>query len=170
MGRQNHNRSAGPGIFVLDCESGVDDFDVLKTDRIREYSEVLQAIEFAAREGAPNHGVKWIAIDTIDWVERMIQEKVAKDNGQESFGAEAFSYGKGRKLCLPYWQEIMSYLDRLSELCGVGVILLSHTKKVKITKPDAPEYQMNVPSLDDEARQIFVIGVMKSSSWISEPH
>lgn len=144
-----------PGVFVLDLEAGVDDFEVLKTGRIKNYAEVLESIAWVASDGCKDHGVQWLAIDTVDWLERLIQAKVVKDHGAESFGADCFSYGKGRKFCLPYWQEVMKWLDQLADVCGVGVILLAHNKATKIVKPDLPEYQRNVPAIDDEPRQIL---------------
>ncbi len=143
------------GIFMLDLEAGLDDFDVIKTGRLRSYEDVLESIGWVANEGVKDHGVEWLGIDTVDWLERLIQAKVTADHGAESFGADCFSYGKGRKFCLPYWQEVMTWLDRLADVCGVGVVLLAHNKATKIVPPDAPEYQRNVPALDDEARQIL---------------
>ena len=135
-----------PDNLFLDIEAGLSDIDCTKTERIETIQQVYDAII-----EVPKHGFKWLTVDSIDWVEKLIQRQVASDHGVASFGDSKFDYGRGNKLCDPYWHKLMSGLDWLTKK-GIGIILIAHEKKVVIKPVDKEEYHRIEPALEDSAR------------------
>tara|TARA_R110000822_G_scaffold17178_5_gene57962 strand:+ start:2798 stop:3595 length:798 start_codon:yes stop_codon:yes gene_type:complete len=107
---------------------------------------------------------KWIAIDTIDALQCVIEKKICEDHKVESMGSDKFSYGKGGKLIEAAWMRVKTQLDILhsvtmqqdeSKRIPIGIILLAHSEAVKITPPDGPSYERWEPSVCSFARDLL---------------
>jgi hypothetical protein len=144
-----------PDNLFLDIESSLGDIDCVKTERL----ESIQAVYDAVIE-VPKHGFKWLTIDSIDWVETLIQRQVAENANVPSYGDKTFEYGRGQKLCQPYWDRLIKGLDWLTKK-NIGIILIAHEKKVSIKPVDREEYQRIEPALEDTARN-------KICDWCTE--
>jgi len=98
---------------------------------------------------------RWVAIDTIDALQRILEKKICADKGADSMADDKFSYGKGNKFIEAAWDKIKFQLDWLHTERGLGIILLSHSEAVKITPPDAPSYERWEPSVCEFARDLL---------------
>lgn len=98
---------------------------------------------------------KWIALDTIDAMQRIIEKKICADKGVESMADDKFSYGKGNKFVEAMWDRVKFQLDWLHTERGIGIILLAHSEAVKITPPDSPSYERWEPSVCEFARDLL---------------
>jgi len=151
--------SSFPDVIFFDIESSLDDIDCCRTPRLKTIGEVYQAIGML---GKGEFGkFSWVAIDTIDWVEKLIQADVAASNKAESFGDTKFDYGRGRKLCRPYWEKLVKGLDWLIESCEIGLLLLAHSTTIDVTPPDRDKFQRIESALDADARDMLC-------DWVTE--
>lgn len=141
------------GVIFLDTESSLDDIDCVRTPLLTSIGDVYDAIAHVGKNEAGNY--QWLAIDSIDWVEKLIQDQVARDAGVESFGDKTFDYGRGRKLCRPYWSRLIKGLSWVHETCNMGLILIAHDQKVDVKPADKDSYQRIEPALDTEARDML---------------
>ncbi len=136
-----------PDVLFLDLEGGLDDIDVTKTE---EQLTHLDSVIIALTELYNNkHGFRWLAIDSVDWLEGLIHDQVARDAGKAAFAEIGF--GNGYKSAQVYWDRILSMLDYLRTEQGVGIILLAHTAVKKFADPMSDSYDRYQPALHETA-------------------
>ena len=145
-----------PGVFFIDTDSGLNDLDCERTPTLLTIESVFEWLLWVAEQS-----YQWIAIDTVDMVEKLIQKKVVEEKMAKSFGDPCFDYGRGRKLCQPYWDRFESALRWLQTEKQMGVILLTHVDAVDVKPPDRESYQRYEPQLDKEVRETLC-------DWCSE--
>lgn len=135
------------------------DVDCDKTPMIRtaeEFDEWFGSGGYIDTESQkPDWPYKWIAIDTIDAVQRLLERQICRKANVESMGDDKFSYGKGNKLIEAAWNRVQFQLDWLHTERGLGIILLAHSEAKKITPPDAPQYTRWEPAINDYAADMF---------------
>ena len=136
-----------PSVLFLDLEGGLDDIDVAKTEeQLTHLESVLESLMWLASQ---RHDFKWVAVDSVDWLEGMIHDEVAKKAGKATIGDIAF--GAGYKSAQAYWDKILSQLDWLRTECGIGIILLAHTAVKKYADPMSDSYDRYQPALHETA-------------------
>jgi hypothetical protein len=54
-----------------------------KTDHLRSYAYLKGALSWLFAN--PDHGFKWLAIDTLDWLESLIHQDVAERRNKAHF-------------------------------------------------------------------------------------
>jgi len=135
------------------------DVDMDKTPPIRtweEYQSWFGAGGFVDQAaGKKEFPYKWIAMDTLDAIQRIIEKEICKNAKVESMADDKFSYGKGNKLIEAMWKKVHFMMDWLHTEHGIGIILLSHSEAKKINPPDAPSYDRWEPSISDYAADLF---------------
>ena len=135
------------GVFFVDTDAGLDDIDCDRTPTLRDIDSVFEWMLWLGQQS-----YKWVAIDTVDMVEKLIQEAVVKAKNAKSFGDSCFDFGRGRKLCQPYWDRLIRALTWLQSENNMGVILLTHVEAVDVKPADADAYHRFEPPLDKDAR------------------
>ena len=137
------------------------DVDMDKTPPIRKWEDFMLAFgcggycDIQSQKGREAFPYRWVAIDTLDALQRLIEKHICDSKGVESMADDKFSYGKGNKLIESYWAKVKFALDWLHTERGLGVILLAHSEAVKETPPDAPAYERWQPALATDARDLF---------------
>jgi len=141
-----------PSPLFLQTESGLDDIGADRTPLLTQFSDVPrggerdQSVEYWLNcLMHEEHEYKTVVIDTLDWCERLIWQEVANDNGVEVVGD--IGYGKGYQLTLTHWNRLLDTLDTLLEKRGIGIILLAHSKDVRVEPPDGDTYTRYEPDL-----------------------
>lgn len=152
IGKTTFASQAFGGCLLANLE---DDRDVEmdKSPPIRTWDEWQEFWSYC--DQSKDFPYKWIAIDTIDAMQRIIEKKICSDKGVESMADDKFSYGKGNKFIEAMWDRVKFQLDWLHTERGIGIILLAHSEAVKITPPDAPSYERWEPSVCEFARDLL---------------
>jgi hypothetical protein len=132
-----------PGTIFLNLEDGLEDIDCARTPPLGTLNEVLSALGWVASAGYKN-----IAVDTCDWLEKLINKEVASAAGKPTVGDIA--YGKGYELTAKKWDFLLGELNNLFAK-GMGIILLAHSRKVKVNEPGLPTYEQYEPDLHASA-------------------
>jgi len=137
-----------PDVVFLNLEDGLNDIDVAKTDHLIRLEQVMEALTFLATQ---KHDFKWVAIDSVDWLEALIHAEVAREAGKPTIGD--IGYGAGYKSAMAYWDKILTMLDwlRTESERKLGVILLAHTAVKKYTDPMTDSYDRYQPALHETA-------------------
>jgi hypothetical protein len=139
-----------PGCLFLNVEDGLDDIDCAKTEQIKDFGELMAALKYLA---LGEEKFQWIAIDTLDHLEKVIWKKVAEDAGKQSIGD--IGYGAGYKRALSMWGEIQTALDYLRNTQGIGTIALAHAEIKRFDSPEQDSYDRYRPSLHDAASALW---------------
>ena len=137
-----------PDVLFLNLEDGLNDIDVAKTEHLIRLEQVMEALTFLATQ---KHDFKWVAIDSVDWLEALIHAEVAREAGKATIGD--IGYGAGYKSAVAYWDKILTMLDwlRTEAERKLGVILLAHTAVKKYTDPMTDSYDRYQPALHETA-------------------
>lgn len=100
---------------------------------------------------ANDRGIETLAIDTLGGLERSCHANVCRrefggDWGEKGFGA----FGRGVKLAVTDWVDLLSRLDRLRMARGVCIVMLAHAKTETFKNPVGPDYDRFVPDCDSK--------------------
>lgn len=135
--------SGAPAPIFIDCEQGLANLDC---DRFAptNYEDV---VEFLRELYSEKHDFKTVVVDSVDWLEQLIWDRVCEDNGKKRGEIESFGYGRGYSLALKRWLELLSGLDALRKDRGLAVVFVAHARIERFDAPDSESYDRYSPRL-----------------------
>jgi len=96
------------------------------------------------------HQYRTVVVDTVDWLEHLINKEVAQHFGVKNIGE--VDWGKGYSRSLWYWQQILAMLDHLRKARSMAVILLGHSRIVPVKTPEGLSFDRYEPDLHSNAK------------------
>lgn len=145
IGKSSWAASARGAVFI-DTEGGLGDIDCQHFPQCYSLGDVRESM--VAAENVP--GIRWLIIDSLDWLETLIWADVCAKNNVDSIEKVGGGYGKGYTMALAVWDKILTHLDALRSR-GIGVIFLAHAKVSRFEDPAGPSYDRYEPSLHQKA-------------------
>jgi hypothetical protein len=139
-----------PDCLFLNVEDGLHDIDCNKTEHLTSLGDLMAALKWLA---LGDHQFKWVAIDTLDHLEKLIWHSVAEEAGKSSIAD--IGYGAGFKRALSIWGDIQKALDFLRRRFSVGTIALAHCEIKRFDSPESDSYDRYQPALHDKASQLW---------------
>jgi hypothetical protein len=139
-----------PGHLIFDIEDGLEDIECSATPKIKSTEEALAWI---TELYTADHKYKIVAIDTLDFMERLIWQEICEKGGKDSIGD--FGFGKGYAAAISRWQEILVGFDALREKRGIAILLLAHAATEKFENPETESYDRYAPRLHKGASQLI---------------
>jgi hypothetical protein len=139
-----------PDCLILNLEDGLNDIDCQRTELLSTTDGVLDALRWLAES---KHSFRYVAIDSLDWLEGVIHAEVAKAAGKKSIGE--IGYGAGYKTALATWDRIIFALDWLRREKNIGVIALAHCAIKRFESPEHDSYDRYQPALHDSASALW---------------
>ena len=125
-----------PGVIFIQTEDGLAGVaDVPHFPLAKSYDDVMSALHELANE---SHKFKALAIDSLDWLESLIWQKVCENEKVDSI--DNIAYGKGYKLAVLLWQKYIDYLNQLRNEKNMVIIQLAHTSIRTFYPPDGESY------------------------------
>jgi hypothetical protein len=118
-----------PDPIFIDTEGSTSNMDVARMDKPTSWTFLLEQIKFVKQQ----HPCKTLAIDTIDWAERMAIEHLCQTNQKSSI--EDFGYGSGY---IKLEEEMGRFLNLLQDVVdqGINIVLTAHAQIRKFEQPD----------------------------------
>jgi len=147
IGKTTFAASASQVVF-LPTEEGLDMLDVDRFPLATTYEQVTSALDELLRE---EHDYWALAIDSLDWLERIIFERVCSDHNASCIEKVDGGFGRGYVYALTYWRDIVRRLDALRNQRSMLVILVAHAKTERVEEPDTPGYERHTPRLHKSA-------------------
>ena len=126
----------------------VDTFGLLHT-----YEDVLDALK-AIYEHNKQQGWKTIVLDSLDRLNPLIEAYVCKMNGWKVL--EDGAYGKGKNALRDEWRMFLTGVIAMRDQLNMGVIMLGHNTKVKVSSPDMDPYDQYTLTMDEKVRNLIV--------------
>lgn len=112
------------------------------------WQDVLDAIDELT---TTDHPYKTLVIDSLDWVERMIEISVCERNvnksGKKWTSADFAAYGQGQKVAVSDWREMLLALDRLQIAKGMEVVLVAHATTKNFDDPTGAPFTRYEPQM-----------------------
>lgn len=135
IGKSTFAANAPTPLFIAaeDGLTGLEQVDRFTPATFKELQDFLSEVE-----GAPTVEFKTLAIDTADWLERLIQDHCCKRDSQKNI--ESYGYGKGYKIVEPELVSLLAQLDRIRHKHRVGIIILSHVQIKTHTPPGSDPF------------------------------
>lgn len=134
VGKSTFAAGAYKPIF-LPFEDGLSGLEVDSFPLLRSYQDAVDAIASLA---SGEHGYGTAVVDSLDWLEPLVWEKVTRDHGKKSI--EEIPYGKGYAEALPLWRSLLDGLNHLRETRGMAVILIAHSQIKRFEAPDSEPF------------------------------
>lgn len=152
IGKSTTAAQAPRPIFVP-TEDGLDQIDCRSFPLARSYRDILTALTALRAE---KHDFETVALDSLDWLERLIWDEVCREFGVRSIEKADGGYAKGYTHALAQWREVLGLLDALRAERHMAVLLLAHAKVEKFEDPESSAYDRYSPRLHKHAAALVV--------------
>lgn len=133
--------ASAPSPIFLNIEDGLSDIECDSTSQLRNFADVLAAINYLVVE---SHDYKTVVVDSLDWVEKLIHRDIAMAAGKDTIAD--IDFAKGYERAEPKWRLFLDLLSNLRSK-GLAVILLAHSRVQKFVHPELGAYDRYVPDL-----------------------
>lgn len=147
IGKSTFGSQAPKPVFIQ-TEDGLDEIDCDKFPLAANYDEVAAALTDLRRE---KHDYETVVIDSLDWLERLIWDKLCEQHGVSSIEKVDGGYARGYTHALTYWREIINHLNVLRSQRGTVVLLIAHSKVERFEDPESSSYDRFAPRLHKHA-------------------
>lgn len=138
--------------IFFDFENGLKDIDCQKTEPITDYLTVTSHMSWL---GSNEHDFGTVVFDTADWLQSLVWKQTCLDHQVDSIEKVLGGYGKGYDEALKKWEHIIKGLEWLMTSKGMNVVILAHTKSVKIAPPGQDSYDQYQPDLHKSASALL---------------
>ncbi|MCQ2404275.1 MAG: ATP-binding protein [Lentisphaeria bacterium] len=141
-----------PNPVFIQTEDGLDEINTSKFPLAKSLNDVLNALAALRDE---QHDFRTVVLDSADWLERLIWDKVCQDFGVRSIEKADGGYGKGYVHALTYWRQIVSLFNDLRNVRGMIVIVIAHSKVERFEDPENAAYDRYTPRLHKSATSLL---------------
>jgi hypothetical protein len=130
-------------VFFIDIEGGLDYLDksVRATPKLKTYDEVIAWLKHIYEDEKFTCGT--IAIDSLDWLETLAQERLIKANNAKSITdsvVKEFAYFKGVMNAADDVIKVFKWLDAIHTKKGIKSILIAHSQIKNVDLPTQDPY------------------------------
>lgn len=148
IGKSTLIAQAPKAIFV-DTEQGLEQINCNRFPMARTLADVERQLESLIAEP---HDYSTLGIDSADWLEKLIWQRVCEEKGKNSI--EDIGFAKGYIFALEWWRKILARLDALRAR-GMAIILIAHAKVEKFEDPETATYDRYSPRLHKHATALL---------------
>jgi len=150
IGKSTFAASAPKPIFIQ-TEDGLSEIDTSRLPLCASFDEVMRHLSAVRDE---EHDYATVVIDSLDWLERLIWDRVCADYGVKSIEKADGGYGKGYVHALAYWQQVIKVLKEIRTRRNMAIILVAHAKVERFEDPEHPAYDRYTPRLHKAANSL----------------
>ena len=145
IGKTTFAAMAPKAIGIL-TEDGADAVDANAFPLATSLADVYSAVATLINQ---DHDFQTLFIDSLDWLEPLVQDHVCKANNWKNI--EQPGFGKGYVAAAEEWRNLLSGLEVLRADKGMGIILIAHDKINRIEDPLTEGFDSHVLKLHDRA-------------------
>jgi hypothetical protein len=144
--------SQAPKPIFIQTEDGLGEIDCDKFPLATSYDDVAGAL---AELKTQEHDYETVVIDSLDWLERLVWDKLCAQYGVSSIEKVDGGYARGYTHALTYWREIIDHLNVLRGQRGMVVVLIAHSKIERFEDPESSPYDRYSPRLHKHAAALL---------------
>lgn len=146
IGKSTFGSKAPKPIFIQ-TEDGLDEINCDRFPLATKLDDVFTALRTLKTE---QHDYETVVIDSLDWLERLVWDKLCEQYSVASIEKVDGGYARGYMLALTLWRELLDYLNALRAR-GMVVILIAHSKVERFEDPESSPYDRYSPRLHKHA-------------------
>ena len=150
IGKSTFGSQTSKPIFIQ-TEDGLDEIDCDKFPLAATYDDVVAALSELRTQ---QHDYETVVIDSLDWLERLIWDKLCAQYGVNSIEKVDGGYARGYTHTLTFWREIIDHLNALRNTRGMVVLLIAHSKVERFEDPESSPYDRYSPRLHKHAASL----------------
>ncbi|MBQ0032985.1 MAG: ATP-binding protein [bacterium] len=140
--------SLAPNPVFIQTEDGLSEIDTSKFPLARTFEDVVMQLQAVRDE---QHEFGTLVIDSLDWLECLVWDRVCADYGVKSIEKADGGYGKGYVHALTYWRQIVSILNDIRSKRGMAVVMIAHAAVERFEDPEHAAYDRYTPRLHKKA-------------------
>jgi len=140
--------AGAPRPVFIQTEDGLDEIACDEFPLATTFDDVIGAL---AELRIEKHEYETVVIDSLDWLERMIWDRVCQESGVKSIEKADGGFAKGYTHALTFWREVIDQLNLLRAGRGMVVLLIAHAKVEKFEDPESSPYDRYSPRLHKHA-------------------
>ena len=145
IGKSTFGAGAPNPVYIL-TEDGLGSLKVDHFPLATSFQDVMDAIASLYKD---NHAFETVVIDSLDWLEAIIQRET-----EQKYDAKDLAYGKGSLIAAERWREILDGLNALRNDKGMAVILIAHTTIKRFDSPEVEPYDRYQPKLQERSNAV----------------
>ena len=144
--------SQTPRPIFIPTEDGLDQIDCASFPLAKSLADVESAINALIME---DHDYQTAVVDSADWMERLIWDKLCEIYGVNSIEKVDGGYSRGYTHALTYWRRIIDGLETLRLKRNMCIIVLAHAKVETFADPEHTAYDRYSPRLHKHANALL---------------
>ena len=145
IGKSTFGAGAPNPVYIL-TEDGLGSLKVDHFPLATSFQDVMDAIASLYKD---NHAFETVVIDSLDWLEAIIQREI-----EQKYDAKDLAYGKGSLIAAERWREILDGLNALRNDKGMAIILSAHTTIKRFDSPEVEPYDRYQPKLQERSNAV----------------
>jgi len=138
-----------PNPLFIQTEDGLNYIRANSLPLVDSWETFKAQLEWCKSDEAKEY--QTIVLDSVDWLERLIHDDVAKKAGKKSI--EEIGYGKGFLTAGEMLQDALLEFSSLQKM-GKIIILIAHAKIEKFADPQGEGYDRYSPSLGKKTSSV----------------
>jgi hypothetical protein len=140
--------AGAPSPIFIQTEDGLDEIACEKFPLATTFDDVVGAL---AELRIEKHDYETVVIDSLDWLERLVWDKLCGQYGVNSIEKVDGGYARGYTHALTFWREIIDHLNTLRSARSMVVLLIAHSKVERFEDPESSPYDRYSPRLHKHA-------------------
>lgn len=140
--------AVAPNPVFIQTEDGLSEIDTSKFPLCTSFDDLVLQLKAVRDE---EHQFNTLVVDSLDWAERLIWDRVCNDYGVKSIEKADGGYGKGYVHALTYWCQIVSILNEIRARRQMAIILIAHATVERFEDPEHAAYDRYTPRLHKKA-------------------
>ena len=144
--------SCTPKPIFIQTEDGLGEINCHKFPLAKSFDDVIAALTELYTQP---HDYQTVVVDSLDWAERTIWDKLCQQYGVTSIEKVDGGYGKGYIHALTNWRQIVDTLALLRNERNMMVVLLAHSKVERFEDPEEATYDRYSPRLNKHAAALI---------------
>jgi len=150
VGKTSFGAEAPAPIFI-GPEKGFGTLDVPHFPEPEKFDDILEQIETLLNE---DHQYKTLCLDSLDWLEPLVWNKVCEDAGVTQIEEAYGGFGKGYVAANRYWSDLIGRLNRLRK--EMNIIGIAHSYIKPFTDPNENEsYDRYIIKMNEKAASLW---------------
>lgn len=150
IGKSTFGSEAPKPIFIQ-TEDGLDEIDCDRFPLATKFDDVVAALKTLRDQ---KHDYESAVIDSLDWLERLVWDKLCQQYGVESIEKVDGGYARGYMHALSLWREVLDLLGVLRAR-GMVIVLIAHSKVERFEDPESSPYDRYSPRLHKHASALI---------------
>ena len=141
-----------PNPIFIQTEDGLARITTSKFPLCTDLDEVIAQLEAVRDE---EHSFQTLVVDSLDWLERLIWDRVCQEFGVRNIEKADGGYGKGYSHALTHWRKVIALLSEIRDRRNMAIVLIAHSKVERFEDPENAAYDRYSPRLHKHASALL---------------